>query len=558
MYHYKYITAILLFCISNSKAQKPLSSQLLKKYQIIKKLSNTAFVFLQEGRSGIVDISGKIICSPVFLRIENINGNLITISNDTLLGIADINGKQILPYNFEEIFIKGKNNFQVFKNGVSFIVDSQNHYIGTLSRKPKTPHFSKSLNFTPPKISEEIENSLMQIKSPYTQDSNGNFLLFIQGDSIKTQIDAIEKITGTGGFVFTSYMYKKKRMWGLVDDKGVVLLQPVYDNMQYLGKDYFKVFKNAAYGIFDVRGNEILPVKIQGFDKFDEFGYTIISDNSGNKAIINENYKIVFPFQKCNIYRLTDSMGNQNGLYRIKFSITEFGKDIILDKFMHSIIPVAYFFTGEGIENEFFVTNFKESGAVNSAGYFIFKSKYTQLSNTNRPANENIYYIVIQDEKYGLIEKNGNVILKPVYNYLAFIKDDLIKVRSELKEGIIDLKGKTVIPIEYEKIFACMISTSNNDFNFKYFQVQKDSRYGIVNEKGEGIVPLIYDFIDVTYRNGLCLAMLNNKIGYLDINGKVAIPFDYDEGYPFTRESTKVKKHGKTFYIDIKGNEVKQ
>lgn len=151
------------------------------------------------------------------------------------------------------------------------------------------------------------------------------------------------------------------------------------------------------------------------------------------------------------------------------------------------------------------------------------------------------------------------------------------KVNGEILNGVIDIKGKEVIPITYsEKI---------NDYNNGYFRIyRKNSGYGYIDTTGKIVVepkyekvgsiwdnksivrnqhfkwgmidfkentilPFEYDFIGI-WRDNLAVVEKNKKYGYIDKNGDIVIDLQYALALPFEHNLALVKKGNKIGFID--------
>lgn len=103
---------------------------------------------------------------------------------------------------------------------------------------------------------------------------------------------------------------------------------------------------------------------------------------------------------------------------------------------------------------------------------------------------------------YGLIDSNGNEIIKPVYfSMLSPImgKKKLFSVqRSDYKYGVLDIYGNEIVPFGkynwidgfdhgYARVIKIVCRSSNSQINNK--------RWGIINEKGEEVLATEYDNI---------------------------------------------------------------
>ena len=87
-----------------------------------------------------------------------------------------------------------------------------------------------------------------------------------------------------------------------------------------------------------------------------------------------------------------------------------------------------------------------------------------------------------------------------------------------------------------------------------YKRISGKGSYGFVNSIGDTIIPLgKYTFLNPIDEEGMILANLENKHGYIDINESIQIPFKYDDLSIFTSGLAPAKRKGKYGYINRKG-----
>lgn len=96
---------------------------------------------------------------------------------------------------------------------------------------------------------------------------------------------------------------------------------------------------------------------------------------------------------------------------------------------------------------------------------------------------------------------------------------------------------------------------------FKY-----DDKYGFIDKTGKIAIPAIYDYTDTNvgygiFKDGLAWMCKDGKYGCIDKSGNVVIPFIYDEFFIydvdfFVEGLARVKKDGKCGFIDKTGKEV--
>lgn len=137
--------------------------------------------------------------------------------------------------------------------------------------------------------------------------------------------------------------------------------------------------------------------------------------------------------------------------------------------------------------------------------------------------------------------------------------------------GLVDASGKIILPVDYHKIDyplqwehdsylddlpdgLILVSKRDLQNNAMFGNLGMQDQYGLVNPKGEFIVPLgTYDDIKMPYSNGdkiLFTVVKNDKYGFIDTKGRVAIPLIYDYAQSFEEGLVSVSKEGKFGIID--------
>ncbi|MBD5210264.1 MAG: WG repeat-containing protein [Bacteroidales bacterium] len=156
-----------------------------------------------------------------------------------------------------------------------------------------------------------------------------------------------------------------------------------------------------------------------------------------------------------------------------------------------------------------------------------------------------------QNGKWGFITKDGTFAIAPQYDEVEDFEDGYATVRVNRKWGVIDTKGKYVIdPItsEYYEI---------RHLDKDYFVVSKGRHeYGIVSN-GKWVVEPIYDDISSFLKEGLIVVKKDRKCGYINLQGEVIIPLQFDSACDFSDGKATVELNDSEFEIDKKGNRIK-
>lgn len=174
-----------------------------------------------------------------------------------------------------------------------------------------------------------------------------------------------------------------------------------------------------------------------------------------------------------------------------------------------------------------------------------------------------------------------------------FFSEGTCIVKSNGKYGVINMKGKEIIPCTHERIYDCsdgmfLFYTKDENYNYWYgfldktgkvavepqykdaegfsdglALVKKDAKdswvddHAFINKKGE----IVVDFKTYTrmksFSDGLAAVNIDNDDkdvwGYINTKGEVVIAPTYDYTYPFSDGVAIVGKNDKEFLIDKKG-----
>lgn len=186
--------------------------------------------------------------------------------------------------------------------------------------------------------------------------------------------------------------------------------------------------------------------------------------------------------------------------------------------------------------------------------YFIKKSKFNYEISNVEEYNYSIFY---RDEKYGVINKKGEIVVEPTYINVQIPNPSkpLFICMSEYNQELGEYENKVLnenkeqILTTYDKVSA--ISVESTDTNVPYeksvLKYKKDGKYGLIDFNGKELTKPIYDnIIGLDYKEGTLLVSKDEKYGIVNINGAEMIEVKYDsisaDNYYDTQ--TKSKKAG--------------
>ena len=154
--------------------------------------------------------------------------------------------------------------------------------------------------------------------------------------------------------------------------------------------------------------------------------------------------------------------------------------------------------------------------------------------------------LTILDGKRGMVNKNGIEVIKNKYERIGFIYDkaNLRDVYINGLYGYVNNIGLEVISPRFDDA---------HEFVNGLAKVGIKKKYGFIDEKGVFKIPLMYDAASFISTEGLFVVKLNNKWGYVNVENKTVIPFEFDDADNFINGLANVSKKGLYGLINKKG-----
>lgn len=260
---------------------------------------------------------------------------------------------------------------------------------------------------------------------------------------------------------------KKDQNFGLVDKDGKVVADYIYQTIDKMDDDLYKVRK-GDYGLINKDGKEIVPcnflyigevsegiITMKASDKFiyvTKEGKLITKKGYKNASDFSDGMAGVETFENNNIFIDTTgkemvpeveiSIANKfsEGLARVSIGKKENERYGFIDKTGKVVIDLIYencekFFNGLAK-----VKKDGKSGYINTNGEFY---EYDQMEEKNGK------FIVKKDGKYGLLDKDKNVILNTEYQSIYSTDVGLISVKKDGEYELLNENGKTTTGKKY-------------------------------------------------------------------------------------------------------------
>jgi len=202
-------------------------------------------------------------------------------------------------------------------------------------------------------------------------------------------------------------------------------------------------------------------------------------------------------------------------------------------------------------------------GLIHRNGQLITEIKYDHIIPTadsllavNVGGQKDVQSGQVSGGMWGYLDRKGKVITELKYEEITNFAEGTAVVRANGKYGYLDPSGKEIIPPKYDYAFhfieglACVNMggiIDQNGFN--------GGKWGFINPQGKEILPLVYDY-SAEFHEGLALMYKDSTLFFMDKTGQRVITLPYENAGIFREGMARVLKNGKYGLIDKTGKEI--
>lgn len=439
------------------------------------------------GKAGMLDYLGNNIIPFEFKEFRQYEDGFFHAqkyigeeSDDYVVGLYTATGKKIIPVEYERIDYLGNNLYKVRSNEKYYGIYNTDGEIVLPVKYDAIRAFDE--------IYYVCENDLCGI-----MDKNLNWILKPTYLTIKEPME---------GFIYVETTEGKS---GFINKKGEVIGQIKYnvESFHYSWRSYTPKFNRGRailpvgekFGMINQQGKEILQPIYDDILELPLSGYTVWNKNVG--AVMDSNGTFLTDF----IYNSYSEIGE--GIAKIKQNnkyglLNENGKEIckpIYDEIGKMDFSIAEVKLG-----------FKH-GAIDRNGKIVIPVIYDGLETHY---NSDICTISMK-WKEGIVKRDGTVLLEPQFDRCEVINERIIMVKKDKKWALLNLSEPNK-PLEF-------IYDDIKNEDLKTVIVKKDNKYGLINEFGKMTIPIMYDYLEEKY-NVFYQGTLNGQKFDIDKNNR--------------------------------------
>ncbi len=283
---------------------------------------------------------------------------------------------------------------------------------------------------------------------------------FITTNNKKYEIEKVEQ--------YNYFLLKQDGKTGVIDRSGNIVIDVKYDDIKIPNpqKDVFVCYSGENSQILNSQKEQILnnyqdvePIKLQNIASNLMFEKSVLSYKENDKyGLINfQGKKITKP-----IYDEISGLSYKEGELLVKqndkYGVINIKGHKLIDIEYDKIAVDGYYTNDDGYKYAGYIitTTTQEGyryGYINYNGKLILKPEYNELSRiTDIMDNENAYLLCAKNGQFG-VNKNEKEIVKNEYQSISYDKtNDLLVVEKSKKYGIASLDGKIIVPAQFLQI----------------------------------------------------------------------------------------------------------
>ena len=370
---------------------------------------------------------------------------------------------------------------------------------------------------------------------------------------------------------YNYFSLKENEKFGVIDNQGNIIIEPQYDDVKIPNpeKNVFICYEGQTTKVMNDKKeqiyteyNNITPLVLKNVSTDLRYEKSVLKyEEDGKYGLISlEGKRITNP-----IYEEIDTLQYKEGEFVIKkdnkYGIMNMNGYVIINPEYDNIKADAYYSTDTGYKNDgYIVSNTTDEGYrygyIDNEGNKILDTNYNDLYRINYEGET--YLVCAENGKYGLFNKNKNIIPNE-YQAITYIEgDNLCLVQKGKKYGIITLEGSMILQVRYNQIDinGDYIYTTDENSEIKVYDkkgnevevnqnttistIQENPEYKIYIDTSNGttlysiyqgenkITNGNYNYIGYLSNNNYIASRQNEKLGVIDQNENIKLEMKYD------------------------------
>jgi hypothetical protein len=521
------------------------------KYDFITKFGANTFRVKEGGFEGVLNRDGSVLIPFIYSHIGNLNTTVAIARKGSKYGLVNLRGEVVLPISFPV-------SLQLNDNNGRYKDTSGNLQLFTFDENGNLSNNTKFSNLKSLKVRSSGQG--FTGRTIITTNQNININPDQISDSLCWRFHSGARKWGL--WHIQEKRYKFAPQWTTVKilrNQGITIVEKQKKNIGgVLNTGRIRLKAHQVFGVFtNVHG---LPVTKMEFLDIRTSDFTVQNLDvarcvfvGGKQGIIAKNGKIItrgfayigdFVEGKARATRKGRLLADLEG--KIKRPIGNSGayfNNLMARVFFDNDDDPKYYKIFEETGNIY--CEAAEWGYLDTFGIVHSPLKYDYVEDYS-----NDRALVRKDGKWGMLDQDGNEVLKPAYDNFDFLANSNQKLffiaQNKVLHGLIDSNANVIVPVQYAKI---------RDYHEDRVAVKNlEGSWGFVNRTGEEVVKAQYR-VAYDFSEGLAIIFDHSRWGAINPSGGIAIKPQYLRMGSFKEGKAWVHlRKGKKGYIDKNGN----
>lgn len=353
--------------------------------------NNEVLKFERDGKYGLIDFSGKEVLPANYEDISTMQGieKTLILTKDGKYGLYNSVSKTVFAdTTYTSVAPFGK----TYNDG--YIVKNENGKYGILGSEGKI-----ILDATHDKIMKVSGNDKYVV-----QDGVKTKLISKDGTTIlETGFDEIIEIDGD------NLVIKKAGKYGIINTTGEILIDPAFDYLENCFGDYYIAKTAGNYGVIKLNKDICIEIKYKDIKYRNDIASLICENEDYTSDIYNRELKFV-------LTGTISKVDSEKGYIRARVG----------NEYKYYNLQYQEITNKEALKNNtlFLVKENGKYGYVNKDGQKVVDCIYDDA----QEQNEYGFCAVNKDGKWGVLQRNGSILLEPSVSLDNNISIDFIGI----------------------------------------------------------------------------------------------------------------------------------
>jgi len=452
---------------------------LAMEYENVQPVSPVLYSYQLEGKKGLLNEKGDPITEPLFDEVFPFVKDMAVVERAGAYGVISPQGAALLPLKYQAVRID---------SSTALLKVQENGRWGVLNKAGKTV------------VPVQYDEVRMQTYGMFTARQGDKWQLL---DALGQPVGA-NTFESVGDFRFLHAVARAGGKTGLVNLKGGWTMEPRFDSLRIIS-DFLVLHQSEGVKAISNLHTQRLILELDSIQPIHNYFRVIVKGKQGvyndrGQEVLPVVYDYVSDFTQDSI--ITVVQGRKKGL----MSIT--GRPILApDALYQELLVMTDQRVGVKIKNKY--------GFVDDRGRLRIANRYEGVG----PFAEGYAAVKIRGG-WGYIDKDENLRVQPFYTETMPFRGTVARVKRS-HWGFVDKAGRETAKPQYDS--TQVLPTGR-------YLVWKDGRKGLVSDKGRELFPPRYDFVS-DHANGFVLLGRNGKLGLSDTGGFDVLPVIYDRLY---------------------------